>query len=184
VRAGPVSLSLDSAASAQGRISEQPKGAFLFEVHCHGGQRPDPADPAAKLGNLGARRRVSEYPQAERQGRRADVVALLDSQAERHGIEVGRPELAMPCGHMAVPVPDDREEAERLPVAQHPRRYTEPLRGLRYAHGPILTTSCQEPPPEDAQHQSSPVASDRDQSLRLPELRSADGRRAPSLQGR
>jgi len=116
-----VSLSLTSGACGQGWISEHPKRTFLFEVHRHGGKRPDPADPASKLGDLGSRRRVSEDAKAERQRCRADVVALFDGQAERHGVEVCRAELAMPGGDMAAPVPDDREETERLAIAQHPR---------------------------------------------------------------
>ena len=103
-----------TSAPAGGRGAEQALRAFLLEV-----QRPSPPKPArayAQIRHRGAHRGLREHPQPERQGGGADVEPSLDRERRRHRIHVALGELPV------APVPglNGREQAERLPVAEHP----------------------------------------------------------------
>ena len=87
----------------RGGSAEQPERAFLLEVHGHRGERPDPADPPTKLGDLCARSRVGQHPQAEGELGRADVIPLLDRQSQGNRVQVSRAELPVQARRAARP---------------------------------------------------------------------------------
>jgi len=134
----PELLASPSAITGRSAAGEQAEGAFLFEV-----QRPargggDAAEAAAEVGDGRPYRRLGQYPQAERQGRRADVVPALEFQRGRRGLQVRLAEL--PVRRPARPragqgVADPGQEAEILAVAEHASRGSQPPGGLRDAHG-------------------------------------------------
>ena len=107
-----------------GSQAEQPQRPFLLELQRTGGQRLDPPDPAAELGDLRPDPGFGQDPQAERQRGRADVVALLDRQCQCHRAEVVLAELPVPGGGRPAAgrgaagagwLADGRQQAEQAP---------------------------------------------------------------------
>jgi len=121
---------------------EQPQGPLLLELQRPGGQRADPPDPPAEFGHLRPDPGLGQDPQAERQRGRADAVPLLDTQCQgdRGEIVLSEPPVT---GHGGGPpggggrldgagaagggvlaggcwLADGRQQAEQVPVAQHP----------------------------------------------------------------
>jgi hypothetical protein len=86
-----------AAAACRGRAArgqaEQPECSLLLEIQRPGDRAADPPGPPAELGYLGPCGRVGHDLQAEREGRGADVVAPLDRQTERDGVQVAIGEL-------------------------------------------------------------------------------------------
>src|SRR5438477_3711155 len=77
-------------ASAAG---QQAEGALLLEVQGAAGGGGDAAKAAAEVRDRGADRRLGQHPQAERQRRRADVVAAPELQRGGDRLEVRLTEL-------------------------------------------------------------------------------------------
>jgi len=97
--------------------------ALLFEIQRKRRKRPDPADPAAELGDLGADRGVGQHAQAEREGCRGDIKTLFNRQAKGDGIHVGR--LVLAVRGRGGPAPGGAtagvgEQAQGFAVAEHP----------------------------------------------------------------
>jgi hypothetical protein len=141
--------------------AEQPQRPLLLEVQRAGDRAADPPGPPAELGHLRPGGRIGDDFQAEREGRRADVVAPLYRQRERDRVQVtigelpvrGLPVRGLPVRGLpgrglpgrGLPVlgllasaagrlAQQREQPERLPVAEHPGRRAEALRRLSDAH--------------------------------------------------
>jgi hypothetical protein len=68
--------------------AEQPHGPLLLEFQSARRRCRDAPDPPAEFGDLGPHPRLSQYPQAERQGGRTDVQAALDIQGECYRGEI------------------------------------------------------------------------------------------------
>src|SRR5436305_6307949 len=130
-------------ASAAG---QQAEGALLLEVQGAPGGGGDAAEAAAEVRDRGADRRLGQHPQAERQRRRADVVAALELQRGGDRLEVRLTELPVRWPvrrYLRRPrqgIADLRQEAEILAVAEHASRRAEPPGGLRDAHAHDLNT--------------------------------------------
>jgi hypothetical protein len=146
-------------------LAEQPQGPLLLEVKRAGWLRLYPADAPPQLGDIGPDARVGEYAYAESQRYRADVVTALDRHAERDGSQVrlaelavrswpGRPRGPSPARPPSAPVPQRRQQAERLPVTEHPGRQAESLGGLGDPHARILQVIVRK------RHLSVPAAAD------------------------
>jgi hypothetical protein len=125
---------------------EQPERSLLLEVQSPRYRPGTSPGPPAEFGYLGSCSRIRQDPQAEGKGRGADVIAPLDRQRQPDGVQVAVGELAVrgmlagACGRAA----QQRKQAERLPVPEHPGRGTEALSRFRDAHAANLTNSCQE----------------------------------------
>src|SRR5690242_16577518 len=89
-----------SGASAAG---QQAEGALLLEVQGAAGGGGDAAEAAAEVRDRGADRRLGQHPQAERQRRRADVVAALELQRGGDRLEVrDRKSTRLNSSHMSI----------------------------------------------------------------------------------
>ena len=66
-------------------LAEQTLCPFLLEVECSSRRGLNPPDSPAELGYISSNTLISQDADAERQRHRADVVAPLYRQTERHG---------------------------------------------------------------------------------------------------
>ena len=92
------------------------------------------AGAPSQVGDGGARRRVGQHPQPEGKRGRRDVEAPLDGEGGRDRGQVLLGELPVGVAPPVRPVPQGRQQAEVLPVAEHPGGHAEPGSGLSYAH--------------------------------------------------
>jgi hypothetical protein len=93
------------------------------------------AGTPSQVGDGGARRRVGQHPEAEGQRGWRNVEASLDGDGGRDGGQVLLGELPVRVAPPVRPVPQRRQQAEILAVAEHPRGHAEPRGGLSNAHG-------------------------------------------------
>jgi len=131
---------------------ERAQRALLLEVERPAGRRRDAAEAAAQVRDGGAHRRLGQHPQAERQRRRADVVAPLQVQRGGDGLQVRLAELPVRQGgagrRSALPRPAGSrggvppgvaahpgQQPQVLAVPEHPGGRAEPPRGRRDPHG-------------------------------------------------
>lgn len=94
---------------------EQAQRALLLEVERP--RAPQPAGAFAKVSDGGPDRRLGQYTKAERERRRTDVKAPLKRERGPYRVQVAVGEPAVP----PVARLHRREQAQGLPVPQHPR---------------------------------------------------------------
>jgi hypothetical protein len=92
------------------------------------------AGTPAQVGDGGPRRRVGQHPQAEGQRGWRNVEAPLDSEGGRDRGQVLLGELPVRVAAPVRPVPQRRQQAQVLPVAEHPGGHAEPRGGLSNPH--------------------------------------------------
>jgi hypothetical protein len=84
------------------------------------------AGSAAQFGDGGADGGLGQHAEPEGQGGGRDVELALDRQPYRDRVEVGVGELAVRLATAGWPVAQRRQQAEVLPVAEHPGGHAEP----------------------------------------------------------
>jgi len=120
---------LGAAQRAEG--AERP---LLLEVQRPSRSGRHVAGAPAEVGDRRADRGLGEHPQPERQRGRRDVVTPLDLQRRRYRGQVLVRELPMRRPAPGRPVAQRRQQAQILPIAEHPRGHAEAFRRFRYAH--------------------------------------------------
>jgi len=92
------------------------------------------AGTPSQVGDGGAGRRVGQHPQSEGQRGRRNVEPPLDGEGGRDRGEVLLGELPVRVAPPVRPVPQRRQQAEILPVSEHPGGHAEPRGGLSDPH--------------------------------------------------
>lgn len=110
------------------------------------------AGAVAEVAEVGGYRRFGEGSEGEGQGGGRDVVPAFEVEGELDGGEVAVVVLAL-CGLARAGV---REQAECLPVAQHPGGRAQAFRGFGDAHAANLDISVSKTPVRRSNHQAEP----------------------------
>src|SRR5580704_4283965 len=109
---------------------EQPQRAFLLEVQGSAGRGGDAAQPPPQVGHRGSHRRLGQHAHAERERGRTDVVAPLQFERRRHGLQIllGKHAVRRPASRNRSPRPRNRSPRPRN---RSPRPRNRPAPGNR-----------------------------------------------------